>query len=79
MPYIKKERRLSASVCPTTAGELNYAITREILRYFPQDPGYDDYNEVIGVLECVKLEFVRRMLVPYEDQKILENGDVYPR
>lgn len=30
-----------------------------------------------GAIECAKLEFVRRVVSPYEDQKILENGDVY--
>jgi len=32
---------------------------------------------VIGALEACKLEFYRRAVVPYEDKKIKENGDVY--
>jgi len=39
--------------------------------------GYTTYNEVVGVLECAKLEMYRRAVAPYEDEKIAENGDVY--
>lgn len=38
---------------------------------------YKDYNEVIGVLECVKQELYRRLIAPYEDKKKDENGDVF--
>ena len=38
---------------------------------------YSDYNEVVGLLESVKLEFYRRMVANYEDSKIIVNGDVY--
>ena len=31
----------------------------------------------IGALEAAKLEFYRRVVAPYEDQKMLDNGDVY--
>ena len=33
-------------------------------------------NAMFGVLECVKLEFYRRLATPYEDVKCDENGDV---
>jgi hypothetical protein len=39
--------------------------------------GYAEINEVVGVLECCKLELYRRLAAPYEDTKIKENGDVY--
>jgi hypothetical protein len=32
----------------------------------------------LGAIECCKLEFMRRVVFPYEDGKILANGDVYP-
>jgi len=38
---------------------------------------YADYNEVMGVLECVKQELYRRLIVPYENKKKEENGDVF--
>jgi len=40
-------------------------------------PKYKRYNKAMGVLECIKQEFYRRVISKYEDQKIEENGDVY--
>lgn len=78
MPYIKRDRReLVESQGPVTAGDLNYIFTMIIQDYLPCPARYDDYNEVVGVLECCKQELYRRMVVPYEDKKIIENGDVY--
>lgn len=79
MPYIKKEGRARAATNPETPGELNYAITKIILRYlFLQgDPKYATFNDVIGVLGCIHSELYRRMVAPYENLKISENGDVY--
>ncbi len=64
---------------PVTAGELNYQFTETILGYLNYKGGvsYGNLNEVIGVLECCKLELYRRLAVPYEEKKIIENGDVY--
>lgn len=59
-----------------TPGELNYVITRILLRNLP-DPRYEDYALATGVLETVKLELYRRAVVPYEDAKLRINGDVY--
>ena len=59
-------------------GELNYAITELALFYLKRKGvSYTNMNEVIGVLECAKLEFYRRATAPYEDKKVEENGDVY--
>jgi len=79
MPYIKKEDRERARINPMNPGELNYAITILINNYMEDRGGvsYTVINEVIGVLECAKLELYRRLAAPYEDKKIEENGDVY--
>ena len=81
MPYIKPDQRARVDTYgPATPGELNYAITRLISRYMPQmrqHLSYEALNEVLGALEGAKLEFVRRVVVPYEDRKRAENGDVY--
>jgi len=79
MQYIKDDRRYTLQMAPwyaRDAGELNYAITILCLKYAGQF-NYAKINEVIGVLECAKLEFYRRLAAPYEDTKIKENGDVY--
>jgi hypothetical protein len=50
----------------------------ECLKYLDNvNKSYFSYNEVVGVLECVKLEMYRRLVAPYEDRKCKENGDVY--
>lgn len=80
MPYIKPEERaaiLSGEEAPETPGQLNFAISKMIADYLVDDISYTSINEVIGVLECAKLELYRRLAAPYEDQKLIENGDVY--
>lgn len=80
MPYIKPKDRgelINEKRFPETPGELNFMLTAYILDYLSIKSKYSDYNEIIGVLECVKQEFYRRAAVPYEDKKIKENGDVY--
>ncbi|MGH9339677.1 MAG: DUF6899 family protein [Acidobacteriota bacterium] len=71
--------RLAKGGSPETAGELNYAITKLVDDYVIRKGGirYMHINEVIGALECAKLELYRRVAVPYEDQKIRSAGDVY--
>ena len=39
---------------------------------------YATFNEVVGVLECAKQEFYRRVVAGYEQEKFVANGDVYP-
>ncbi len=67
--------------CELTSGHLNYIITKIIKAFLECTdeyvPCYDDYNSVVGVLECVKDEFQRRKVHIYEDKKIIENSDVY--
>jgi hypothetical protein len=81
MPYIKQERReaILAGATPQDAGELNFAITVLVDGYLKNKGAikYSNLNEVIGALDCAKLELYRRVAVPYEDKKIEENGDVY--
>ncbi len=80
MPYISKYLRenLEIDFNPADAGELNYSITKIVDDYLSiNGVNYSNINEVIGVLECAKLEIYRRIAAPYEDSKIEENGDVY--
>ena len=77
MPYISEMQRLTLDV-PTNAGELNYLLTCLILDYLALNgTKYQTINDVVGALEGCKLEFYRRLAAPYEDGKIIENGDVY--
>lgn len=80
MPYIPKSLRAcldDGTIEPINPGDLNYKITSICLDYLDVlPPSYRAMNEIIGVLECVKQEFYRRVVVPYKEQKILENGDI---
>jgi hypothetical protein len=80
MPYINQNDRDRLEVGirpPRTAGELNYLITTLIRDYYTNDPNYQSINDIVGALEGAKLEFYRRVAAPYEDTKIIQNGDVY--
>ncbi len=55
-------------------GDLNYAISRMIHQLYPKK--YFHYNRALGVLSAIQLEFYRRKIAQYEDEKITENGDV---
>jgi hypothetical protein len=81
MPYINSEhaQRLAwGNEVPDNAGDMNYMITKLCDEYL-QRKGlkYEHINAIVGALECAKLEMYRRLAAPYENQKCLENGDVY--
>jgi len=86
MPYITKDKRAyftlddyaPAEIIVSNAGELNYLVTVLINNYLKvYGKNYANINEMIGALECCKLELYRRIAAPYEDIKMQENGDVY--
>lgn len=81
MPYIKKEDRekFAPSVGTiNTPGELNYLITQLLIKYQKtKGLSYQTISEITSSVENAKLEFYRRVVAPYEDKKIAENGDVY--
>ncbi|MCK9595759.1 hypothetical protein M0R19_01060 [Candidatus Pacearchaeota archaeon] len=87
MPYIKQEARgkwekiinevveiISKSAEDKKDGELNYLITSILKKVYK--PSYFNYNRAIGLVECIKQEFYRKSVAPYEEEKIKENGDV---
>lgn len=87
MPYIKKDQRpkLDAFIAPFLKylqslpaedqdGAINYSITKIIKGLYPQR--YFHLNRALGVLSAVTQELYRRVIGPYEDEKIRENGDV---
>ncbi len=78
MPYINQHDRSIAKITPRNAGELNFAITKLCADYVLRNGlHYANINDVIGALEGAKAEFYRRVVAPYEDTKIAENGEVY--
>lgn len=83
MPYIEPHRRVilnNHDDNPQTIGEMNYLITRQIQFWLKgRKESYTNYNEVMGMLECIKQEFWSRAVRPYEEKKKKENGDVYQK
>lgn len=80
MPYIEMvdRNRINNGEEAKTPGELNYIISIAVDSYLhKKGVNYTNINEVIGVLECAKLELYRRIAAKYEDEKIIENSDVY--
>ena len=86
MPYIKQEERdkidttlqkfvVDYSSFLKNPGNLNFVLTKIALAGL-EKVSYTELNKIVGVLECVNLEFYRRLVSKYEDIKILENGDV---
>jgi hypothetical protein len=87
LPYIRPESRpkyekqlteliaIFKSLPPEEVdGEMNYVITKILREVYPLR--YFHINRAVGVLECVKLEYYRRIAAPYEDKKIQESGDI---
>ncbi len=87
MPYILKEKRIALDPAirqladafikladeGNFAGNLNYTITKLLFTLYPE-PNYQRFNDMIGALECCKLELYRKKVSPYEDLKEHENG-----
>ena len=92
MPYIPQEQRdilkgpidellAKAQDIPgwqeQRAGLLNYIVTMLAQGMLGNETRYAKINDIVGALECAKLEFYRRLAAPYEDTKIDSAGDVY--
>lgn len=86
MPYIDQLTR-GALLCNTLEelkqqmidlgpGDMNFVISTLIVAKWKSAPSYRIGNEIVGILECAKQEFVRRYLNPYEDKAIKRNGDL---
>lgn len=87
MPYIKKEDRpqidnlvnpliehLKSLSLESQDGALNYAVTKIIKQIYPRK--YFHLNRALGVLSAIAQELYRKVIGPYEETKIQENGDV---
>lgn len=83
VPYIPQNRRdillkdLMDSEGPQNAGELNFVFTVIIKKYLRDGLSYQKINDILGALSGASQEFYRRVVEPYESEKIKTNGDVY--
>lgn len=86
MPYIKQGRRELFNDAGldrvlnliNDTGDLNYCITYLASRYAKRYPfTYGWLSSIRGAISDAAEEFYRRIIVPYEENKKLDNGDVY--
>lgn len=85
MPYITPEAQEEVRIFQqsgykaSTVGELTYAFSDTIDDYLggKEEINFVAFAEVLGALEATKLEFYRRIVAPYEEKKLKENGDVF--
>lgn len=82
MPYIKAADRayfdqiLEKVPENLEAGEVAYLLWNVALKFLRQeDISYARLALVDGILDTVHSELKRRVIFPYEDTKIIENGD----
>lgn len=88
MPYIKddddghpegslRKRRRPKWIVAEDAGELNFAISCLLVDYMMcHGLSYPRMDDCTGACGDAAAEFRRRVMDPYEDQKIEENGDI---
>ena len=80
MPYVPQTNRRVHDGRPPAqrVGELVYVIMEDCLAYIDQvaPTRFSRLAETIGALECAKLELYRRVVTPYEELAIRENGDL---
>jgi hypothetical protein len=89
MPYITSQERelyyrhlvklcevLSARHEDDLGGHLNYCITYILNELFAEKGRYVRINTLIGAIEGAKQEFYRVHVIPYEEEKRSQNGDV---
>jgi hypothetical protein len=82
MPYVVPEARpklddvveVMAKNCVKPNGGLNYVLFAYCKRHI--QPSYGNYKNYIGEIIEASCEIRRRLLAPYEDEKIKLNGDV---
>jgi hypothetical protein len=86
MPYVVQEKRPALDIVVQSMarvfkeggikadGDLNYVLYAYCKRYIK--PSYNNYKNFRGELRECADEIKRRLLDPYEDEKIEENGDV---
>jgi hypothetical protein len=85
MPYIDDKDRekfgeelVKVAKSIENAGQMNYVVTMLIKSYLERKGlRYQNLNDLLGALEGAKLELYRRVVAPYEDEKVESNGDVY--
>jgi hypothetical protein len=83
MPYIDIKTRNQVdksinfyNILIESSGVLCYIIYQFMLLYMKlHGKSFRTISEINGAIECAKMEFYRKEVAPYEDEKIKLNGD----
>lgn len=83
MPYIPEEKRekfdkvvnLMKELNVVADGDLNYILYKYCLHNV--EPSYNNFKNYCAELRQCATEIERRLLNPYENKKMIENGDIY--
>ncbi len=71
---------LSSQPLEKRKGHANYVVTQIVRKAWGVDDAanesYSNYADVVGTLECAKLELYRRWVAAYEDGAIDRHGDL---
>ena|SRR5208282_4964699 len=87
MPYVAPEiaEELLDGRIPENVGELTYCVTSQLAMFLDQkwsntdELHYEDLAQCLAALEGARADFIDRVLKPYEQKKMEENGDVWGR
>jgi hypothetical protein len=66
---------------PKTPGDLRETIAHILVKFTGTQArkGLSARFDIRGAVECCKMELYRRLTAPYEDLKITQNTDVFPK
>ena len=85
MPYITKDRRaivdpeitvLVEKLRQLGLGDVVYVLYRLLKKLYGDTRNFYTKAQALAVLESTRAEYYRRVLAPYEDEKIEQNGDI---
>ncbi len=84
MPHIEDKNKpfyeVTVAHAPVSSGVLNYQLTMVVVAFLLHNGlNYATCNDIVGALDNCKDEFRRLVQHPYEDKKIEENGNAYPK
>lgn len=82
MPYITEDRKtaLVGSEVPVTVGEFTFVLQQAVKNYVAvNNLSYQTIAEVSGAIHQLQRDFDQRVVEPYEQHKMVENGDVWPK
>jgi len=57
--------------------DVRYNKLQSVMEALEEARHYVNEKPLMALLTCVENEFYRRVVVPYEQKKLMENGDVY--